>query len=318
MKRPQEELRNGKDMSMGKIYHLVIKIFILSCTLISFQLNAAEKKKDDMFIKAEIDKQSPYEGEAFVLTYNLYSKNPDVAYANRLSKTDLNGGQYSFYSRIDTDSRGRKITLDNEVFYVFPLESYIVSIDKKGSYSFSGGEFDIKVKYPVIYDDPFWGRRRGYQTEQVNLPVYGIKFKVRNVPSSQAHDASSAVGSFKVTSQVPPGDIILDQPGRVIITLKGRGKLDEDVLPEYQEAFKEEGVRLKSMTENRKNYFDGVGLVSEIVLDCEFIPSQKEVKIGEVKFKYFNPEAGKYETAISSPIVVKVKSITSKVKTVEI
>lgn len=279
----------------------------------------AKKKDDNIFLTAEISNRSPYPGEAVTLTYKLYSKTGDIKYARREDDINLEGGSEAYFSRIETDSRGRREKVDGEDYYVFPLEKYVLSVDRKGNYSYKGGSFNIGVNHPVVYEDSFWGRRRGYKTENKLLAAPQVSFKVKQLPAPpKGYDDVNTVGQFEISTSVPPGEIILDQPARAIITLKGRGLLEEEVLPQYADAFLGDDLKLKSMSENRNVYFDGKSVVTELTLDCEFIPLAKEVEIGPVKFKYFNPVSDRFEEKSSLPVKVKVRSITSKMPTTDV
>lgn len=290
----------------------IICFFLLSV----FSLNA--KKYDDYFIQGEINKRQPYEGETFVLSYFLYSKSPDIAFVNRIGEIKAEGDEASFFSRIESDRRGQKTELNGEIYYRFPLEHYIVSFDHSGKFKYLSGEFEIGIKTPVVYDDPFWGRRRGYKTEEIVLSPKEVELKVRSLPGKSQDPKANSIGRYAVEVKIPRGDIFIDRPARALIILKGEGMIGDDVLPDYVKAFKGGDVKLKSMSESRKQYFDGKDLISELILDCEFIPESKKVEIGEVSFSFFNPITGKYEVATSSPVEIEVKSIVSKMETVDI
>lgn len=291
----------------------------LICSFAIISFSASANKTHDLFITAEISNKTPYQGEAVMLTYKLCSRNADIKYANRVSETQLGGGEASFSSAVQTGSRGRKETINGEQFYVFPLENYVVTFDKKGNYTYKGGSFEIGVNYPVVYEDPFWGRRRGYKTQDYTLDVPQVNFKVRQRPNAPSDsDNITAVGDFSVSCFIPPGDIIIDNSATAIITVKGTGILDEETLPDYSDAFSGKGIRLKSMSENRNRYFDGKNVVSELSLECEFVPSAKEVEIGEISFRFFNPSTGKYEEKRSLPVKIVVRSIASKSPTTDI
>ncbi|MDE6682575.1 MAG: hypothetical protein K2J87_04030 [Muribaculaceae bacterium] len=308
-------------VSENKYHKGLPAIFLVGTLLFLFLFTspAEAKKRDDIFLTAEISNASPYPGEAVMLTYKLYSITGDIEYARREGDTNLAGGSETYFSRIQTDSRGRREKVDGEDYYVFPLEKYILSVDKKGNYSYKGGSFKVGVNWPVVYEDPFWGRRRGYKPENIFLDVPQVSFKVKQLPAPpKGYNDVNTVGQFEISTSVPPGEIILDQPARAIITLKGRGLLGEEVLPEYADAFLGEDLRLKSMSENRNVYFDGKSVVTELTLDCEFIPLAKEVEIGSVKFKYFNPVSGRFEEKSSLPVKVNVRSITSKMPTTDV
>lgn len=305
------------DKVSGRTAFMLLALFVvLSAALPVF---GRSKATADLYIVAEVSNKNPYEGEAVVLTYNLYSRVPDIRFARRAEQPVLLDEKNGFVSALETDSRGHRENVDGNVYYVFPMESYVISPDRKGTYHFQGGSFEIGVDYPVVYEDPFWGRRRGYKTDQRLLIAPELTIKAKALPSGvRDEENGTTVGSFTVSTHLPPGDIVLEQPARAIITLKGRGLLGQEVLPRYAEAFKGETLKLKSMSENRRTYFDGKSVVSELTLDCEFIPLEKSARIGEVGFSFFNPVSGKYEEVFSSPVEVKAKSITTRVETVDI
>ncbi|MDE7441134.1 MAG: hypothetical protein K2M69_03090 [Muribaculaceae bacterium] len=306
------------DKALGLV--AVPLVVVLLSLLASTPAYGRSKSGDDLYVVAEISNKNPYEGEAVVLTYKLYSRVADIRFARRSEQPVLLDEKDGFVSALETDSRGHRENVEGNLYYVFPMESYVISPDRKGTYHFAGGSFEIGVDYAVVYEDPFWGRRRGYKTEQRLLPAPDLTIKAKSLPSSERRDEEeiTTVGNFTVSTLLPPGEIILDQPARAIITLKGRGLLGEDVLPRYADAFKGESIKLKSMSENRKTYFDGKSVVSELTLDCEFIPQEKNSVIGEVGFSFFNPASGKYEEVFSSPVAVEAKSITTRIETVDI
>ncbi|MDE7412516.1 MAG: hypothetical protein K2N05_01820 [Muribaculaceae bacterium] len=280
------------------------------------------KKKEEsrhLFIKAEISDLKPYAGQAVLVSFNLYSKDSDIAYADRSTSLSLENKPHEFLSRLDSDSRGRRVLVDGTEYVVYPLEKYVVSFSEKANYNFSGDEFEVGVNQPVIYEDPFWGRRRGYKRENITVPVdeFGINVKARP-KANEGENFSGAIGKYSIVTSIPPGDIILESPATAVIRVKGKGILDEKILPEYREAFEGGTVRLKSMSEKRKLYFDGKDVISELILNCEFVPLEMDAEIGEVTFSFFNPESGKIEKVVSNPTKVNVMSITSKFEPVEI
>ena len=62
----------------------------------SFETYAAESNREEVFIKPEISKNSPYEGETFVLTYYLYSTTPEINSVTRIEESTLKNGNEAF------------------------------------------------------------------------------------------------------------------------------------------------------------------------------------------------------------------------------
>lgn len=308
-----------KKSSRLRAYLFRVAFFMLLFVGLCPQFISA-KNSPDIFLKAEISNRNPFEGEAVIYNISLYSKTPDIQYVRRVEDTVLKGGDESYLSRIETGSRGRREKVNGETYFVFPVESYVLSVGEKGSYNYMGGAFEVEVLYPVVVsEDPYRGRYEYKRVDKRFLTVPAVSFKVKKLPAPEDKDVSgSSVGNFTLSTFVPPGDIILEQPARVLITLRGRGLIGGDVLPEYTDAFKGDKIKLKSMSESRSLYFDGNSVVSELTLDCEFIPLDKEAEVGSVRFRFFNPKKGKYEETESSPVKVEVRSITSKVETMDV
>lgn len=294
-------------------------IVCLSVLMAFFRLpvSAADKNRD-LFISYSLDAKSLYEREGAILTVNLYSTNPDIAFAERLSPAALDKGEFSYISNLEFPRRARREVIDGKEYYVFTLNAYLVCLHDKGSYTLRGAEYEVGINTPVVYDDPFWGPTRTAKTERVVIKTDPFKFKVKELPACKPEDSfSGAVGDFQVSTTIPPGDIVLNQEATAIITLKGRGILGKDIMPEYLDAFSKD-VTLKSVSENRDSYFDGKGIVSILTLECEFIPKSKDAEIGPVYFGFFNPKTGKYEKAVSESVRINAKSIASQKETIEV
>jgi len=294
-----------------------LRYFAVVCLLfVGFSLFA--ENKEDYFLTVDISKPSAYEREANYLTVTLHSRNPEIVYANVVETPSVKGGSFSYINRIDSHSRGSREIIDGKEYFAYPLQTYLFTLHDKGNYKIVGGSYEIGVSIPVVYDDPFWGRTRGVQTKNISLKADQTAIKVKKIPTPASEDHfCDVVGEFEISTVIPPGDVIINEPSVAVITIKGKGLLGNDILPEYSSAFRDE-VKLKSMSENRRMYFDGKDIISELQLECEFIPLSAKAKIGSLKMVYFNPSTGKYETAESSPVNVDVKSITTKVETIDI
>lgn len=258
-----------------------------------------------------------YEGEPVPITITLFSSTPDIAYANRVSAPSLTDGKFSTFQTISPAGNAYEKREENKTWYCFPMDAYMVTMEEKGKYEYGGGVYEVGVNYPVIVNDPFWGRIRSSRTESFQVNVDKVKFKVKSVPAPPPGiEYSGSVGNFTLETIVPEGDIFVGEEATAYIILRGEGMIAESTLPVYSDSFKE-GVKLKSVSESREEGHDRKGrMLSEITLECIFIPTEKEnAKIGEVHFDFFNPLTGKFEIAKSKPVTVKVKSTTSRRET---
>lgn len=279
----------------------------------------AKSEEPVIYITCNAEKNSIYEGEGVRLTFTLHSSQPRLAFANVAREASLANGEFKHVTRIETDRRGRVSESEQGLkMYSFPLETLFVSFAEKGDYQLSGGEYEVGLEYPMVYNDPFWGPTRSVMVEKKIIPVPPLKLKVKKLPSRKNEEGfSGAVGEFTVTTEVPPGEIIVGKPALAIIRIKGKGMIDDNILPDYSGMFGED-TTLKSISENKSYHLRNGALVTELVLECEFVPKEKGASIGVVKFNYFNPSTGKYEQAVSAPVEVKVSSGIKKLPTSDV
>lgn len=296
-----------------KNLYLLFICFVSICTHIS----AVEKP--DIFISYNCQDKTYYERQAFPIILTLYSSNPDIAYANKSSNLILKKGSFETIKRIEPIGNAYKTTLNGKSYYCFPLEEYLVTLDEKGSYEFLKRNYEIGISYPVIVNDPFWGRIRSSEIMNYVIDVNKCNFKIKSLPNPPVDfNFSGSIGDFKVETIVPKGDIIINEEATAYIIIRGKGTIASKSLPEYKEAFKG-NLKLKSISESRNEIFENGEVISELRLECIFIPTSSEnVEIGKVKYDFFNPEKEKYMT-IESPIVkINVKSSVIKRESISI
>lgn len=292
----------------------------IACYLVLLALSVAvgaEARSDadpSLFIEFEIDAKSPYEHQTFVATPVLYTTSPDIAYINRLTAPEIENGSFEVIRIVPSaDNRATRKEIKGKEYYRVPLESFVMAVDKKGTYSIVAPSYDIGVSVPTVVRDPFWGTYRTSRTTSCRPETTTARIKVKSVPDAPSGSAfSGSVGEFNIQTVIPKGDIIVGEEATALIIVSGPGIISESVLPEYRSAFGS-GLNLKSVSESCSSHVVDGRLVSELQLECTFIPSRREdVSIGAVSFDFFNPVSGKFETIRSAPVEVQVKSTVSR------
>lgn len=268
-------------------------------------------KKDKIFIDYEFSKKKFYEQEGAFITLWLYSVNPDIAFAKEAEAPTLNKGNFAYASKVQDMRQSKKERVKGVDYYAYPLSTYLVMMRDPGKFKLQNGSYEVGINVPVVYQDPMWGEQRGFETRSFRISLPTAEFRVKELPVAEGTgNFSGAVGNFEIVTSIPEGNIILNEPSTVVITVRGNGLIGNDILPEYREAFGN-GTKLRSVSENSRMFFDGKDVVSELELECEFIPTDKDnCEIGIVSLGYFNPETEKYETARSEPVRVNVKSLS--------
>ncbi len=292
------------------IRYMIWIMMAILCHHTAFSANS----DGNMFVKCEFNKTEFYAHECVCATIWLYSVDADIAYVNELSSPSLKKGEFSYLSRLSHSPKAHRENVRGTEYFVFPLSSYMFTMSNEGKYQMINGEFEIGINIPVVYDDPFYGRVRGMETRSQIVRMSPSGFKVKPLPPIKNDMTfSGAVGEFEVKTIVPEGDIIVNEDASLIIIVKGRGFIGPDILPEYKEAFGN-GNKLKSFTDRSNSFYDGKDIVSELELECEFVPNDiNNCEIGVIRFGYFNPKSGKYEVAESEPVRIDVKSSAVKI-----
>lgn len=304
---------------MRKVRSILLFAVILLYAGVNYAQKSVGIDKSQFKLSWNEDKLNLYHREPAVLTLYLWTPGYEIRDVRKSKSSSLSKGKFSFLQRADIITEPRIVEKDGKIWYVYPIDSYAIAIDKAGKYDLHGGRYIVDVAVPQIYDDPFWGKMQTMRTERIEVPVSPVQIEVKDLPQTDGNsDFSGAVGDFDVTVNVPPGDIFLNEEATAIVTVVGKGWLNNGTLPEYHDAFRN-GTKLKSFSENRIQYLkDGV-LISELQMECTFIPTSKDnAVIDPIWIEIFNPETGTYEIVKSKPVKVKVQSIADKAPEIDI
>lgn len=289
---------------------LFVSVFFMS---VARENSRTDADAVDLSIECRMEPAEIYERQPASLVVTLRSSTPDIAFADVVTPPSLIKGEYATFQKVSPAGNAYKEVVEGKTYYCFPLEASVITMADKGSYTIDGGEYTIGVAYPVVVNDPFWGPRRSTEVKRFNVPVKKKSFKVRDLPNPpDTIDFSGSVGHFTIETVIPRGDIFVNEEATAIVVLRGSGMIADATMPEYRDAFKN-GVKLKSVSESRNAVYDNGEMISELQLECTFIPTQRDnVEIGEILFSYFDPDTGEYSVARSSPVKIEVKSSTSK------
>ena len=305
MKRERHDIMVLK--GMGRIVTCLAALFV---ALASY---GAPKISGVPHLRWGTDKVTVYQNEPATLILYLWVPEVDVRNVREIRPSSLDKGDFGFVSHADFNRTPQRKIVEDQEWLAYPIDSYVVTLEHPGKYKLNGGRYEVELAVPTIIEDPFWGKMQAYRPERTEVPVEPLNFEVKELPHENEDDNfSGAVGNFGVEVVVPPGDIYVGEEATAIVTVKGPGWINDHILPDYRDAFGNE-TKLKSMSETREKYLDNGKLISEIQMECTFIPTSLEnAEIGPVSIRYFNPATGKYVTSSSSNVKVKVMSIAEK------
>lgn len=160
----------------------------------------------------------------------------------------------------------------------------------------------IKVRYLAGY------RRFGIFTTPFNqdeeVISEAIEINVKSLPAPEPPEFSGAVGLFKMNSRIVPQSVSEGYPITWTLELSGAGNWNAGLsLPARDVSTDFHVPPSKSRLDQHENViFDGT-LTEDVVL----IPTKPgDYTLGPVKWAFFNPVAGRYETIATEPVRVSV------------
>lgn len=294
--------------------------------------DAIEKIKKNLFVKAFIDKQTCYVGEAVLASFKLYTrleseskiiKRPSF---NGFSVIDLDEPEAGLFTKEMLNGRMYNCYLIRKV-QLFPLQSGYLSIEpveinnlvhliKMGNGKNWVNELADKMK-----DSD--GNSNHIIKEQVITQTPELKIKVLELPKNQPENFNGAVGKFSIGAELAKKEFMANENGVLKITIAGIGNMNvltaPDVIwPNGMEAF--DG---KATEEINKTITPVTG---RKVFEIPFTALPGTYKLAAISFSFFDIGSKTYKTIFTdslqfsvnaAPVVMQKVPETPSVKTKE-
>lgn len=257
-------------------------------------------------IFAEVSEKKVYAGETFTYTVTLETSNPDIyaiSPADR-SAVDDRGGltiaarpQSSRYQIRSLRTRGR---------YAVDITYETLVARQPGKYTIPASEYIIEFYEGSRSYDPWFGFMNA-EVFPVSVKVPDTKVTVRSLPKAP-EGFTGAVGDYSIKCNY--SQVELDKGGDMLLSyiVEGRGYLGDIDIPDFRSIFGE-GVRLRSVLPRDSYYYSDGELCSRVIYEVSISAADYgNFMLPPMKFIYFNPSTGKYETAESEAVNVKVAS----------
>ncbi len=192
--------------------------------------------KDDVFIKAFVDKSNPYQGEQVIITYRIYTKVP----ISQLNISKLPSFQGFWYKNLLDESAPLKqsseviggqeyITADLRKVALYPQRSGEITLEPLDMTC----NAQVKVQsqrsrdpfFDSFFNDPFFNRN--VRNIELNLSSNALKLNVKPLPiDSKPIDFSGAVGSFSLKTDIDRTKLKANEPLVFKVTITGKGNLE--------------------------------------------------------------------------------------------
>lgn len=265
--------------------------------------------KNDIYIKASVDKPQPYQGEQVIITYKIYTTVP-ISQIN-INKISSFPGFWNNSLLNDNDPlKQSNEVVNGKQYVVADLRKIALYAQRSGAINIEPMELQCvaQVKsessrsrdpfFDSFFNDPFFNR--SYQNVELKVESNPLTIDVKPLPASGKPPAfSGAVGTFNLSSQIDRSEVKSNEPINLKITISGKGNLELiDALPViFPPDFETYDSKItNNLTKNSS------GISGSRTFEYLIIPrTPGEFQIKPAEFSYFDPSRQTYIN-LSTPL----------------
>lgn len=252
---------------------------------------------DDLFIRANVSKTNPYQGEQVIITYKLYTRVSISQYS-----VDKLPSFRNFWSENLTPSGNPQTStevVNGKTYRVAEIRRVAIFPQRSGELTIEPLEVELIVNLPAqrdrrsLFDEFFGGTSR--QVRQV-VASNRVNLDVQPLPSqNRPANFSGMVGTdFDIQANVTPTDLQVNDVATLEFTVSGQGNIRMVETPDFSFPANLE-VFDPNISDNIRNTLSGVS--GSRTFSYLMIPrTGGEFVIPSFNFVYFNPREKRYIT----------------------
>ncbi len=273
------------------------------------QSQSADLGKDNMFVKVDLSKRSVYRGEQIIATVKLFV-NPNIPVSG-FEEVNLPTYEGFFTQDIDIPQQINftREVYDNKIYQVGVLKKTILFPQQNGKITIDPFNMTLlvqqRVKQRSFFDD-FFGGVRNVRATVTSPPV---SINVSDLPAAPAN-YMGGVGNFNVSSNLSSNNVTTNDAVTLTVKISGTGNIrllknPELQLPSDFEVYDPQSTDNVKATDN--------GLTGTKTIEYLFQPRfEGDYTIPAIKFAYFNPATGTYQTKSTEEYKLHVEKGTAE------
>jgi len=270
--------------------------------------------KDDVFIRAVVNKRSPLQGEQIIVTYKLYYRinisapefNKEPSFRGFWVKDLLKDRQS--YAQYTENYKGQQYHVaEVKKFALFPQRSGKIVIDPANAICQAQVKSQSQQRsrdpfFDNFFNDPFFNR---YRTIEVEINTNPITIDVKSLPSkNKPADFNGAVGSFDFKSIIDKTELKANEALNLKFTISGKGNVEliDKININFPPDFEVYDPKI-----SKKITTSDAGVSGRKTFEYLVIPrTAGEFVIEPVKFSYFDLSSKSYKTLMSPEFKIQV------------
>ncbi len=268
--------------------------------------------KDNLFVRVDLSKRNVYRGEQIIATVKLYV-NPNVPIHGF---DDVNLPTYEgFYTQdieIPQQINFTREVYNDKIYQVGILKKTILFPQQNGRLTIEPFSMALLVRQRVkarsFFDDFF----DNYRTVKARVTSDAVAVNVKDLPTAPAH-FMGGVGNFQLSSEISSTNVSTNDAVTLKVRISGNGNIrlvrsPKLELPSDFEVYDPRTTDNVSATNN--------GATGTKTIEYLFQPRfEGDYTIPPIRFAYFNPATGKYDTKATESYTLHVEKGTEEQNT---
>ncbi|MBN2207844.1 MAG: protein BatD [Candidatus Coatesbacteria bacterium] len=255
---------------------------------------------ENIFIRAQVDKDSVFLGEQLTLTFRLFSKT-DLGSADYTAPTCTNFWKEDIegQNRYTTVVGGKRYRVEELTTALFPTKTGPQTI----------GPASLVCTIDTFFMPSFSFRRGGLERPR-HLTTKPISVTVKPLPEGAPADFSGTVGQFSIEAATDQKSVEVGKPITLKVRIWGTGnvKTIQQIATPRIEGFDVYEPNVKESIDRKKSPISGDKSFEFVMVPrapgAHVIPS--------LAFSFFDPRANEYQTVRTRPIEVSITGQASE------
>jgi hypothetical protein len=264
--------------------------------------------EEDLFIRATVSNQNPFESEQVVVSYRIYTRVPITRY----SVERLPSFQGFWSENLDGPSQPEVTTevIDGITYNVAEIRRVALFPQRPGELTVEPLEVECMVRLRAsrgsLFDDFFSGTPfDNFQNIPVNIRSNQIRLNVRPLPvQNRPPSFTGLVGRFDVSGSLNPQELHVNEAANLKIIINGKGNLGMMQQPEFH--FSADLEVFDPLVEDRFQR-ESDGIRGTRTFDYLVIPrAGGDFEIPAMQLSFFDPGSQRYVTREVGPFTLRV------------
>lgn len=261
----------------------------------------------DLFITATASKTNVYEQEAFVLTYKIYTREPNLQLNN--AKLPDFKGFHSQEIEMPANARWSQEHYNGRNYSTAVYRQFVLFPQQSGKLFIEPAQFQMTIGKAIQSDDPFEAFFNGGSNIleiRKNIVTPRISIDVHSLPANnKPANFTGGVGEFSISSSINNEKLKTNDALTVKIVISGTGNLKLISSPEVK--FPNDFEIYDPKTDHQVRLTRD-GLTGNKIIECLAIPRHAGTyKIPAISFSYFDIRSKSYKTLHTEEYTVKVE-----------